>query len=72
MLHGDHIVYRRIIGKLLFLTNTRPDIRFVVQQLSWFMQHSTIHHYEASMRILRYIIIAHAQGLFFQQNPLLS
>jgi hypothetical protein len=68
----DPTAYRRIIGKLLYLTNTRPDISFAVQQLSQFMQHPTIHHYEAAMRILRYIKSAPAQGLFFPSESSLQ
>jgi hypothetical protein len=68
----DPTAYRRIIGKLLYLTNTRPGISFAVQKLSQFMQHPTIHHYEAAMRILRYIKSAPPQGLFFPSESSLQ
>jgi len=47
--------YRRLIGRLMYLTNIRPDIRFSVQQLSQFLDKPTIAHYNATIRILKYI-----------------
>jgi len=41
----DVHAYRRLIGRLMYLTNTRPDITFSVQQLSQFLDKPTIAHY---------------------------
>ena len=56
--------YRRLIGRLLYFTNTYPDINFVVHLLSQFVQQSTIHHYQAAQHISRYIKANHPQGIF--------
>ena len=57
--------YRRLIGKLLYLTNTCPDISYVVHLLSQFLQEPTVHHHQVVQHILRYIKANPAQGLFF-------
>ncbi|XP_070008768.1 uncharacterized mitochondrial protein AtMg00810-like [Nicotiana sylvestris] len=47
--------YRRLIGKFLYLTLTRPDIAYSVQTLSQFMQASKQSHLEAAYRVVRYV-----------------
>jgi len=64
----DVHAYRRLIGRLMYLTNTRPDITFFVQQLSQFLDKHTIAHYNAAIRILKYIKGAPSLGLFFSSN----
>ncbi|XP_019156836.1 PREDICTED: uncharacterized protein LOC109153398 [Ipomoea nil] len=46
---ADSSSYRRLVGKLLYLTATRPDISYAIQQLSQFVdnpkdQHLTTAH----------------------------
>ncbi|XP_014522704.1 uncharacterized protein LOC106779159 [Vigna radiata var. radiata] len=57
--------YRRLIGKLLYLTNTRPDLCFSINLLSQFMKSPTNHHYRAMQHVLRYIKSKPSEGLFF-------
>lgn len=60
----DITAYRRLIGRLLYLTHTRPDICFPVSQLSQFLECPTTVHYQAALRVLRYIKGSLAEGLF--------
>ena len=55
--------YRRLVGQLIYLTISRPDINFSVQLLSQFMQAPTSVHMQAARRVLRYIKNAPAQGI---------
>ncbi|XP_031112015.1 uncharacterized protein LOC116015989 [Ipomoea triloba] len=57
--------YRRLIGKLLYLTNTRPYISYAVQQLSQFVDKPRNTHLMAAHRILRYIKGSPGKGLFY-------
>ncbi|KAL0311965.1 UNVERIFIED_CONTAM: Retrovirus-related Pol polyprotein from transposon TNT 1-94 [Sesamum radiatum] len=51
----DGSIYRSLIGSLLDLTATRPDIMFATNLLSRFMQSPSQVHYGATKRILRYL-----------------
>ena len=67
----DPTQFRRLIGKLIYLTITRPDITFAVNTLNQFMQEPTIHHYKTAVRLLHYLKSVPGQGLFFSsQSPL--
>jgi len=57
--------YRRLVGRLLNLSNTRPDLSFVVHLLSQFFQNPTIYHHQVTQHVLRYIKSNPVQGLFF-------
>ncbi|KAH7433075.1 hypothetical protein KP509_07G054000 [Ceratopteris richardii] len=47
--------YRKLVGSLIFLCNTRPDICYAVGVLSRFSNKPKESHWNAGMRILRYI-----------------
>ncbi|CAL2254019.1 unnamed protein product [Prunus armeniaca] len=47
--------YRQIVGSLLYLTATRPDIMFAASLLARFMHCPTKKHYGTAKRVLRYI-----------------
>ena len=57
--------YRRMIGKLLYLTITRPYISFSVNRLSQFLANPRAPHLKAAQRVLQYIKQSPGQGLFF-------
>lgn len=52
---NDFGKYQRLIGRLLYLTMTRPNIAFVVQVLSQYMHSPKLSHMEAALRVVRYI-----------------
>ncbi|XP_040957918.1 secreted RxLR effector protein 161-like [Gossypium hirsutum] len=47
--------YRSLVGCLLYLIATRPDIMYDVSLLSRFMHCYNINHFQAAKRVLRYI-----------------
>ncbi|GKA86459.1 retrovirus-related pol polyprotein from transposon TNT 1-94 [Tanacetum coccineum] len=57
----DPKVYRRFIGKLIYLTITKPDICYTMQLLSQFMQNPTSVHMQAVKHLFRYLLNSHGQ-----------
>jgi len=51
----DVTLYRQIIGSLMYLTNTRPDICFAVNTLSQFMVEPRHIHLVAAKHVMRYL-----------------
>ncbi|XP_019229411.1 PREDICTED: uncharacterized protein LOC109210448 [Nicotiana attenuata] len=62
--------YQKWIGKLIYLTITRPDICFAVHVLSQFMQHPKQSHLEAAMRVVKYIKGAPGKGILLKKGSL--
>ncbi|XP_019158713.1 PREDICTED: uncharacterized protein LOC109155567 [Ipomoea nil] len=65
---ADASCYRRLVGKLLYLTPTRPDISYSIQQLSQFVDNPTDQHLTVAHCVLRYIKKSPGQGLFYHAN----
>jgi hypothetical protein len=60
--------YQRLVGKLIYLSHTRPDIAYAVSVVSQFMHSPGEEHMEAVYRILRYLKSAPGRGLLFTKN----
>ncbi|KAJ9558569.1 hypothetical protein OSB04_013183, partial [Centaurea solstitialis] len=60
--------YRRIVGKLNYLTITRPDIAFLVSVASQFMSSPRTPHWETVRHILKYLKGAPGLGILYQNH----
>ncbi|KAL8101163.1 hypothetical protein AgCh_033153 [Apium graveolens] len=64
----DVTAYRRILGKLQYLSFTRLDISFVVNKLAQFMHHPQQLHWQAVKRLLRYLKHTAMFGLYISSK----
>ncbi|KAL0447877.1 UNVERIFIED_CONTAM: Retrovirus-related Pol polyprotein from transposon RE2 [Sesamum latifolium] len=64
--------YRRLVGRLLYLGFTRPDISYGVQQLSQFLLHPCEGHWAAALHLVKYLKGTSHTGLFFPASSSLA
>ncbi|GJW97319.1 retrovirus-related pol polyprotein from transposon TNT 1-94 [Tanacetum coccineum] len=64
----DPSLYRKLVGKLIYLTIPRLDLSFAAQALSQFSHQPTTAHMDALYRVLRYIKLSPGQGLHFPRD----
>lgn len=60
--------YRRLVGRLIYLTITWPELSYYVHILSQFMQAPQQDHWNAAMRVLRYIKSSPGQGIWIPKH----
>lgn len=69
---SDASTYRQLVGRLIYLTITRPDLSYSVHVLSQFMNSPRVDHMQAIFKVLRYIKQAPGQGLLISATSPLN
>ncbi|KAL4580545.1 hypothetical protein LXL04_016743 [Taraxacum kok-saghyz] len=64
--------FQKLIGKLIYLTITRPDISYSVQVLSQFMHKPTKYHLNVALRLLRYLKGSPGKGIAIRKSDVLN
>uniref|UniRef100_A0A2N9FY74 Integrase catalytic domain-containing protein n=1 Tax=Fagus sylvatica TaxID=28930 RepID=A0A2N9FY74_FAGSY len=61
-------MYKQLVGSLMYLTATRPDLMYVVSLISRFMASPTELHLQAAKRVLRYLKGTVDLGVFYRKK----
>ena len=64
----DSTLYKQLIGSLMYLVHTRPDICYTVNALSQFMSNPKHIHWVAAKHVLRYVQGTITYGLMYTSN----
>ena len=64
----DPTQFKRLVGSLMYLTATRPDILYAVSLISRFMEAPKASHWQVGKRILRYIAGTAEYGILYSSN----
>ncbi|XP_071919974.1 uncharacterized protein [Coffea arabica] len=71
--HEDKVVdremYQRLIGKLIYLAHSKPDIVYSVNVISQFMHDPKEVHLQAVYRVLHYLKVHQVKGILFKKGP---
>lgn len=65
---ADRGRYQRLIGKLIYLSHTRPDIAYAVGVVSQFMHLPQTDHMEVALRIVKYLKGTVGHGVLFKKE----
>ena len=70
----DETLFRQLVGNLIYLTATRPDISFAMSDISRFMSSPKVDHWITTKSVLRYVRGTPDYGLLHTRNsdPILS
>ncbi|KAL2227763.1 UNVERIFIED_CONTAM: Retrovirus-related Pol polyprotein from transposon RE2 [Sesamum indicum] len=60
--------FRRLVGRLLYLAFTRPDVSYSVQQLSQYLTRPCDKHWKAALHVVRYLKGTPSKGLFLPSH----
>ena len=69
---SDATLYRQLVGSLIYLTVTCPDISYGVHVVSQFMAAPKSTHYDVVLKILRYLKDTIFDGLHFSSHSSLT
>ena len=69
---SDPESYRWLMGRLTYPTVTRPDLAYSVHILSQFMQEPRMEHWEAALRVVRYLKGTPGQGILLRADSELT
>ena len=67
----DQTKYRGLIGSLLYLTTSRPDIMFAVCLCARYQANPKESHFKAAKRILKYLKGTSSVGLWYPSHSLI-
>ena len=64
----DKEQYQRLVGKLIYLSHTQPDIAYTVSLVSQFMHNPSKDHLSVVIQILRYLKSSPGRGLMLRKH----
>eukprot|EP00261_Vitis_vinifera_P037242 XP_019078485.1 PREDICTED: uncharacterized protein LOC109123384 [Vitis vinifera] len=68
----DKRMYQRLVGRLIYLAHTRPDIAYLISMINQFMHDSREPHLQAAYKVLHYLKGNLGKGILFKKNNTLA
>lgn len=65
---ADPQTYRRRVGRLIYLSATRPDLAYSIHVLSQFMHEPRAEHWLAALKVVRYLKGTIGQGILLRAD----
>ncbi|XP_019053897.1 PREDICTED: uncharacterized protein LOC109114919 [Nelumbo nucifera] len=60
--------YKRLVGRLIYLSATHPKLSYCVHVLSQFMQQPQERHWDVALRVMRYLKGNPGQGILLRSD----